>query len=463
MSQEEKKLCCGARRFFLFKLLGLFIFLVIIILAAVIFLNNSKQSADNQKNGDKTAQNISLPTEKDIYLTFLDEIYGKIKTNYWKKITDAELTNLYRLALEKITNQPQTLLLNNQTGLDALLKKIMAEMDDSQKKEFGLNLATLVLTNLEPFGRGGLFSEKQTQELENTVQNIDPAVDLYQVLGIGREATEQQITENYQQKSQPLKNIAVDENKTAEEKQAAQEELTLLDRAYTTLKDQVNRQTYNQAGIETSVISKLISPGIFYIHLKKMSPTSFDEFQRAADAMADQPASLNTLILDLRGNIGGSVDLMQWFLGPFIGPGNLAYEFFHQEEYQPFKTQFGWLASLVRYKKVVILIDAQVQSSAEVMAAALKKYNVGVLIGGKTKGWGTIEKIFPLDNQIDPAQKYSMFLAHSLTLREDNQPIESRGVDPTININDPDWDKQLLAYFNYPELVSAVKKIWNEK
>ncbi len=119
----------------------------------------------------------------------------------------------------------------------------------------------------------------------------------------------------------------------------------------------------------------------------------------------------------------------------------------------------GWLESLVRYKKVVVLIDGNAQSSTEMMAAALKKYNVGVLVGTKTKGWGTVEKVFALDHQIDPTQKYSMFLVHSLTLRDDNQPIEGRGVDPAVNINDKDWEKQLNEYFSYPPLLDAVKKV----
>jgi C-terminal processing protease CtpA/Prc len=50
-------------------------------------------------------------------------------------------------------------------------------------------------------------------------------------------------------------------------------------------------------------------------------------------------------------------------------------------------------------------------------------------------------------------------LVHSLTLREDGQPIESRGVEPMVNIDDKDWPQQLSAYFNYPELVQTVKDI----
>jgi C-terminal processing protease CtpA/Prc len=116
----------------------------------------------------------------------------------------------------------------------------------------------------------------------------------------------------------------------------------------------------------------------------------------------------------------------------------------------------------VRYKQVVILADGQTQSTAELMAATLKKYNVGIIVGAKTRGWGTIEAIFEIKQQIDPKEKFSVFLVHSLALRDDNLPLEGNGVDPVIDINSPNWEKQLFEYFRYPELAKAIKEIWNE-
>ena len=203
---------------------------------------------------------------------------------------------------------------------------------------------------------------------------------------------------------------------------------------------------------------KLIRPQIFWLHIKKFSPTTFDELKRVTEGVDDQ-SGLDTLILDLRDNVGGAIDGLPYFLGPFIGTDQYAYQFFHQGEKTDFKTRTGWLPSLVRYKKVVILVNENTQSSAEVMVATLKKYNAGVVVGTPTKGWGTVERVFPLESQIGPDEEYSVFLVHSLTLRDDGQPIQDKGVDPLININNPGWEQELLTYFNYPELVEAVKEI----
>lgn len=435
---------------------------ILIILALVIIITAVAIGFFLYLKSQKTAPApVAASTEtKNIYLAFTDEIYDKIKEHYWNKITDEQLSKLYKLAAEKISGSPQDLFFQDQTGVNGMINKILSAKDEAGKKSFTVDLATIVLANLEPFGRGGLFGEKQAEELKNNVQNIDPNTDLYQALGASKDDAAEQIQKKYEVKVKELNNIITDNSKSTEEKTEAQNKLALADRARETLGNSADRDLYNQAGIESTVATRLISPTIYYLRLKKMSPTSFDEFQKAVNEADQNHQKLNTLILDLRGNIGGSIDLMQWFLGPFIGPNNLAYEFYHQDVYEPFKTKVGWLPSLVRYKKVVVLIDGTVQSSAEVMSATFKKYHVAVLVGMKTKGWGTIEKIFPLDNQIDPEQKYSMFLVHSITMTENNEPIEGRGVEPHVNIENADWPKQFLEYYNYPEIVSAVKQIW---
>jgi len=226
------------------------------------------------------------------------------------------------------------------------------------------------------------------------------------------------------------------------------------------LKNRVENRNLKTGKIEPTVSSKIISPSVSYLQIKRFSPTTLDELQKAAMKVDVKGGkTLNSLILDLRGNIGGSMDILPYLLGPFIGNDQYAYEFYHQGERAPFKTKTGWLNGLVRYKKVVVLIDNNTQSTAELMASVLKKYNVGVLVGKRTRGWGTVERVFPLENQISPQTHYSLFLVHSLTLGDDNQPIEERGVEPVININNSNWPEELFAYFSSPGLIKNVKEV----
>lgn len=354
----------------------------IIIIAGGITLGHSYSNKNEQ---------ITPPqTKEDTYIAFLSEVYDKIQENYWEKAAEEDLNTIFKLGVENLTKSQLTLRENDKNGLMTMLIEVIKNIEEEKQKQFTVTLAHIVLQNLKPLGRSGLYTKKDEQNLQNRIQNVNPET----------------------------------------------------------------------GQVEPTVFGKLVRPDILHLYIKKMSPTTFDELKRTADSF-DSINGLDTLILDLRKNIGGSIDLLQYLLGPFIGLNQYAFEFFHQGEYTPFKTKIGWLPSLARYKKVVILIDDDVQSSGELMAATLKKYNVGVTIGTKTKGWGTIEKVFEIENQIDPNEKYSAFIVHSLALRDDGQPIETNGVQPLININDPDWKQQLFAYFNYNELIEAVEEIWN--
>ncbi len=437
------------------------IFLILVGIGGLFFLPEKKKQANSQ-NKQTNSQKQSITQNK--YQSFLNEIYQKIKTNYWKKTNDTELSKLFQLAIEKINNKPIDQNINNTSTLNTiLLNQINKRESSAEKQKFSVDVATLVLANLEPFGRGGLFTEKKAQELQNNVSNVDESVNLYQILQVDEQTNQEKIEEKYISQKKSLEEQLQNPNLNKETKKETEEKLALTERAWQTLGNAQDKNNYDKARVESTVEGKILTDKIFYVHIKKMSPASFQDFQNTTKKVDTKDSQLNTLILDLRGNVGGSVDLMQWFLGPFIGQNQYAYDFFHQGEHQPYKTKVGWLPSLVRYKKVVILIDSQVQSSGEVMAATLKKYNVGVLIGETTKGWGTIEKIFPLENQISNKETYSMFLVHSLTLRPDGQPIEGRGVDPHININDKNWQSQLNEYYNFPELTQQIQKIWFEK
>lgn len=387
---------------------------------------------------------------KNKYTAFLIETYDDIKENYWDSIPDSQLVELYTLGIEKIGQQTVTRKPIDRKGLIKTLDGVLGKMgDEAKKKEFSITLADAVLASLSPQGRSRLYSKKEETSLSNNVNNINPEVDLYNYLGVPKDASLAAIKKTYEAKSlESVKDTSVE----------GKAKLAQVTKAYETLSDETNRKTYDQSGVEPTMEYKLVRPDIFYIHLSKFSTTTNDELFRVT-AKVDKGDILDTLILDLRDNVGGAIDGLPYFLGPFIGNGQYAYQFFHQGVTTDFKTKTGWLNSLIRYKKVVILVNEGTMSSAEVLAATLKKYNVGVIVGTNTKGWGTVEKVFELHNQIDKTEKYSVFLVHSLTLREDGKPIEGVGVEPNIYITNKDWEKELYSRFGSQTLVNVLKEV----
>jgi carboxyl-terminal processing protease len=391
-----------------------------------------------------------IPKAENKYLAFLQEVRQTIRDNYWQELNDHQFLELHVKALEKVTAQPYGTQLQSFADFDQEFAQVLERLDSSQQKqEMTAQLADVVLANLKPFGRSRLYSQQKKQNLANRVNNIDPEADHYQALQVEEDADQEEINQAYQQQKQEL------ENKDTPE---AKEQLAQVEAAHQTLSDKTNRARYDESGVNPTMEWRLVNPTAFYLKIKKFSPTTVQELVEVTEKVDGRSSKLNTLILDLRGNVGGAIDGLPYFLGPFIGNNQYAYQFIQQGKTTDYKTKTGWLPTLVRYKKVIVLIDDQTQSSAEVMASVLKKYNVGVLVGTTTKGWGTIERIFPLANQLSDQEEYSLFLVHHLTLRADGQPIEGNGVSPDIDINQSDWENQLSQYYSDPDVISAVKK-----
>ncbi len=399
---------------------------------------------------NKSGTDINLAVEKNTPQAFILEIYDKIKENYWDNISDTQLLDLFKSSFDKNGGSSYGAKFDSK---DILIRAVIAttkSMDENNRNKFIQALAQTVLASLNPIGRSGLYTTKQEEQLKNTVENINPQKDLYKDLGVDKQATEGAIQQAYQQKTEQL---------THDKSGEALQKLKEIAYAKDVLTQKDTKVRYDQKGVEPTIFTKIITPGILYFQFKKFSPTSLDEFVKYFDSYKDDSA-LFGLIFDLRGNVGGAIDATPYFLGNFIGKNQSAFEFYHKGEYLPFKTPTEKLPSVLKYKQVVILVDNNTQSSAEIMAASLKKYHVGVVIGTPTKGWGTVERVFPLDNQFDKSQKYSLFLVHSITLRDDNLPIEGRGVEPDINIKTANWEQSLFSYFRNQQLIDAVKNVY---
>lgn len=352
--------------------------------------------------------------------TFISEVYDTIKTNYWETISDQKLSELFGLALKKKTTNKQEVI-NSVRGKD---------------REFVVNLAGTVLANLQPVGKSGLYTQKLEEQLKNTVNNVNPEKDLYKDLGIPKNSSIETVKKAF--------------NELPEEKKKNKE----IAYAYQTLIDADTKTRYDQNKVEPTIFTKILPGNIAYLQFKKFSPTSLSEFQKGLTSF-----NTNSLIFDLRGNIGGAIDETAYFLGNLLGANKLAFDFYHQGTSTPFKTVLDQLPVMTKFKKVIVLVDNKTQSSAELMTASFKRFKVGIVVGTPTNGWGTVERVFPIEHQIDKTEKYSVFLVHSLTLRDDNLPIEGRGVEPNVNIKDANWKAKLNSLVNSPQLVSAVKQI----
>ncbi|MDP3965473.1 MAG: S41 family peptidase [bacterium] len=393
---------------------------------------------------------LKTPEEKDIYVRFEMEAYDSIRENYWKKPDDSDLAQHFRLSLAKALNMavPPALATNDRAGTAKMLADAFdAATSTDARKQLAQNTLIVATYNLLPAGRNGLYSAQQETAMRQEVANVNPSVDLYGDLGLQKSASFAEIENAYKEKQAVLAKAT-----TAE----AKAELEKVTYAHTVLANAGDKNRYDEGGIEPTTFARVLGHTL-YISMDKISPTTLQEFAAAVDHASTTPA-LASMILDFRGNIGGALDFATYFFGLFVGENQYAFDFYKQGEYEAQRTPIGKFDELARYKEIAILTDSMTQSTAEVITAMFKRFNMARVVGTPTRGWGTVENTFPLETVIDSEEKYSLFLVRYLTLRDDGQPIEGAGVDPDVNTGDRNWRSKLGEYFHSPSLISAISQ-----
>ncbi|MBI4708858.1 MAG: S41 family peptidase [Candidatus Portnoybacteria bacterium] len=128
---------------------------------------------------------------------------------------------------------------------------------------------------------------------------------------------------------------------------------------------------------------------IAYVQLYQFTENSGDEFKKVVDQILGSPAE--GIILDLRNNPGGYLEMAQDIASWFLDSGKLvAIEDFGDGEKDEYKS-FGY-GKLEDYP-LVILINQGSASASEILAGALRD-NKGVkLVGEKSFGKGSVQKL----------------------------------------------------------------------
>jgi C-terminal processing protease CtpA/Prc len=411
-------------------------------------------TTDSFKNifGSSNKEEVTYKTTEEaenIFVRFDMEAYDKIQENLWEVASDEQLSELFRLSLAKAASTtPDNIVLatKDRAGVAKMLSENFIKLDnDDAKKKIAVDTLIVLTFNLRPNGRSGVFTLKDETALRDNVSNIDKSKDLYGDLGVGKEASENEIEKAYENKKQELASKGTPE---------AEQEIEKIDYAKKVLTDENSKILYDENKIEPTVFSRVIGR-TFYLHFNKISPTTLQEFGNALISASTTP-SLDSMIIDLRGNIGGSLDFAPYFLGLFLGQNQYAFDLFRRGEYETIRTPIPKIPDLSKYKETAILTDSITQSTAEVITVAFKRFNLGKIVGVNTRGWGTVENTYALDTKITEGEKYSLFLVNSITLREDGEPIEGRGVDPNVNTSDGGWKTELYNNFNSQGLVSAI-------
>jgi hypothetical protein len=229
------------------------------------------------------------------------------------------------------------------------------------------------------------------------------------------------------------------------------------DKQEKSLRDQVANVNPETHEVEPTVFARTFNKTL-YLNVTQIAPQTLQEIGVTLDK-ASTTSSLDSLILDFRGNIGGAMEFAPALLGLFIGRDQYALDLYTHGEKQVIRTTLDKFPLLDRYKEIAILTDGNTQSTAELTTDILKRSRIAKSVGTKSKGWGSIENTYPMNAEINPGTKYTLLLVNSLTVREDNQPIEGNGVVPDVDTSKENWQSELNKQFNSTSLISALKEV----
>ena len=133
---------------------------------------------------------------------------------------------------------------------------------------------------------------------------------------------------------------------------------------------------------------------IGYIRLTRFARTSSDEFHRALHSLKKQ--GMTALVLDLRGNTGGYLDIACQMANEFLQRGQLiVYQEGRRTQRQNFHANGRGNFTTGR---LVVLIDEGSASASEIVSGAVQDWDRGTLVGRRSFGKGLVQRMMPLSD-----------------------------------------------------------------
>jgi len=185
--------------------------------------------------------------------------------------------------------------------------------------------------------------------------------------------------------------------------------------------------TIQRAHVEVPSLEdvKIIEPetGVAYIRVPAFQKTTTRDLEAALWDLHRQ--GMRSLVLDLRGNPGGLLTASVEVADKFIAAGSIVstrgrseQENFNYQAHRP----GTWRVPLV------VLIDGDSASAAEIFAGAIKDSARGKIIGTRSYGKGSVQGIFPLGYAGAGAR-----LTTAKFFSPNGHPISSIGISPDID------------------------------
>ncbi len=177
----------------------------------------------------------------------------------------------------------------------------------------------------------------------------------------------------------------------------------------------------------------MVADGVGYVTLASCATGSADALEQAVDRLVDRGA--RSLVLDLRGNMGGLYDEGVKAASLFLSRGDVVASLDRRsstERQEQTVRRSRWPTM-----PLVVLVDASTASSAELIAAALRDHGRALLVGDHTYGKGLVQRVVNINPELSLRLTTARWLPPSgepLVRREEIGGRVTGGLTPDVLI-----------------------------
>lgn len=176
------------------------------------------------------------------------------------------------------------------------------------------------------------------------------------------------------------------------------------------------------------VEARMVENNIAYIKVPFLAPGKAQETKRQLEALLKKGAS--SIILDLRYTAGGDSKEALEVANLFVESGTLAYL---QGQKQPKELLNADPKQALTKAPIAVLVNQGTAGAAELIAGAIKDDRRGQVVGVKTFGAGSVQKLIPLDDGFALLISTAKYFTPSGKEIQEAEPQDS-GIKPTMEV-----------------------------
>lgn len=171
-----------------------------------------------------------------------------------------------------------------------------------------------------------------------------------------------------------------------------------------------------------SVRSKMLEDGIGYIRISQFQERTGEDLGEALKGLEKEKA--NSLVLDLRNNPGGLLNVAVEVTGEFIPPGKMIVSIKGRNGE---KGEYITDARRPFYSlPMIVLVNEGSASASEIVAGAIQDWGRGIILGIQTFGKGSVQTVIPLSDNS------ALRLTTAKYYTPKGKSIQSTGITPDI-------------------------------